>query len=1261
MTHNASRLAPPLRAGLTVLAGTLPVLATSVMAQQVTWTGTAGSNIFDSANWSSGQVPGYQDAVLINGAGQAPRWDTSIQSGWGIAQFLLGSGINTSAQFSTVFSPDVYSARFDVYDPNTGNYAEAGVGVNGGNGQWNIDFRSQPQANLDATVSALNVGVGAGSTGRLNLLGTGKSSQSNNYRAGLGMTAGNLVAGASGNASAEINVDGAGLGVLRGSMLVGQGGTGTVNVLSRGKIAAALDGRVDRAPLQNLAGSNGGTGTINVLSGGKLAFPPAGLSAGKAPAILPTWIGSSGGQGTVTVSDAGSQATFGNGLVLGQGSGSVGNLNILAGGKVLSSVIVGMDENGNQFARPGVMQLGVDGGTGNVTVSGAGSRWNIAGSVTQSDDPQYDGIGELHVGAGGTGNVVIGDGGVVSLGRGKSSLPSPYALTPFVGGLGYLYLADSAASRGRLTIGAPVGSTPVAPGQLEAAGVIFGAGDGAIVFNHADQNYQFGIPLQGRGTIENHAGTTWLTADNSAFSGSTNLSGGTLGLARNASIGQSQVNVLANAGLAYADAVSAANPVDIRADATLAAVVSAGTATQGGAISGSGALDKQGGGTLNLAAANSFTGPAVVSGGTLALVGAGSVAQAQRVVADATFDVSAASGAANIRSLAGRGMVNIGAGSLNLTSAGDIYSGVLAGTGAFSLLAGTEWLSGDSGGFAGRTAVNGGTLYVTGTLGGPIDVAAGGTLRGTGTVGPTTIRAGGAIAAGTPDQRIATLASRGNLNFEPGAGYVDVDLAATSVGGLLQAHRGRGRRVATPVTQLLPSDLLSATGSATLNGATVRLAGINGGVFVPGSEWRILAASGGVTGTFGELVQNLPFVTLAYRYDANDAYLTVVRKPDVSFCQPGMTSNQCNTAGGVESLGMGSILAVELASQLSRGDAAHALDLLSGEQYASARSVMLEDSRFLREAINHRLRQARQAHRDGVEAESGDDGERGESGEGGVQASDRGAWIQVFGSWGGISGNGNAASVDRNLGGFFIGADQPLASDWRVGAMAGYSRSDFKVKDRNSSGNSDNYHLGLYAGKQWHEVSLRTGAGYTWHELSSYRTVAFPGLYDQTTADYSGSTAQVFGEISYQAKAGPVALEPFLNLAYVHLHTGSFSERGTIAELAGASSNADVGFSTLGLRASHGFVLRNGTRLSATGMLGWRYAMGDVGQAATLSFLGGDPFTVYGVPIARNAAVIEAGLKSALSPNLDVGLTYSGQYGGGVRDSGVKAFVHWRF
>ena len=50
-----------------------------------------------------------------------------------------------------------------------------------------------------------------------------------------------------------------------------------------------------------------------------------------------------------------------------------------------------------------------------------------------------------------------------------------------------------------------------------------------------------------------------------------------------------------------------------------------------------------------------------------------------------------------------------------------------------------------------------------------------------------------------------------------------------------------------------------------------------------------------------------------------------------------------------------------------------------------------------------------------------------------------------------------------------------------------------------------------------------------------------------------------------------------------------------------------------------------------------------------------------GVPIAADAAVIEAGADFSLQPNLTLGLSYAGQLGNGVRDHGVKANLLWKF
>jgi outer membrane autotransporter protein len=70
-------------------------------------------------------------------------------------------------------------------------------------------------------------------------------------------------------------------------------------------------------------------------------------------------------------------------------------------------------------------------------------------------------------------------------------------------------------------------------------------------------------------------------------------------------------------------------------------------------------------------------------------------------------------------------------------------------------------------------------------------------------------------------------------------------------------------------------------------------------------------------------------------------------------------------------------------------------------------------------------------------------------------------------------------------------------------------------------------------------------------------------------------------------------LEPFGNLAYVNLHTGSFDEKGGQGALHSRNSGMDTAFTTIGLRGSTDFAL-GGTELSANGSIGWRHAIGDV-------------------------------------------------------------------
>ncbi len=56
---------------------------------------------------------------------------------------------------------------------------------------------------------------------------------------------------------------------------------------------------------------------------------------------------------------------------------------------------------------------------------------------------------------------------------------------------------------------------------------------------------------------------------------------------------------------------------------------------------------------------------------------------------------------------------------------------------------------------------------------------------------------------------------------------------------------------------------------------------------------------------------------------------------------------------------------------------------------------------------------------------------------------------------------------------------------------------------------------------------------------------------------------------------------------------------------------------------------------------------------ATLAFAGGNAFNIAGVPIAQDAAVVDAGLDFHLSSSAVLGLSYGGQFGGHVTDQTV--------
>ena len=55
------------------------------------------------------------------------------------------------------------------------------------------------------------------------------------------------------------------------------------------------------------------------------------------------------------------------------------------------------------------------------------------------------------------------------------------------------------------------------------------------------------------------------------------------------------------------------------------------------------------------------------------------------------------------------------------------------------------------------------------------------------------------------------------------------------------------------------------------------------------------------------------------------------------------------------------------------------------------------------------------------------------------------------------------------------------------------------------------------------------------------------------------------------------------------------------------------------------------------------------------------PFTIAGVPIARDALLAEAGLDLAIGRNATLGVSYVGQIARNVSDHAAKGKFVWRF
>ncbi len=540
-----------------------------------------------------------------------------------------------------------------------------------------------------------------------------------------------------------------------------------------------------------------------------------------------------------------------------------------------------------------------------------------------------------------------------------------------------------------------------------------------------------------------------------------------------------------------------------------------------------------------------------------------------------------------------------------------IYQGSLIKSGAGSLV-----LSGDST-YRGPTTVNAGVLKVDGSLVSQVTVNKGGTLGGAGRVGALLANSGATVA---PGNSIGTLNVAGDVRFEAGSTYA-VELSDSS------------------------SDRIVAGGQATLNGGTVTLALENSPTLLSqpqaqsliGRQYTILQAAGGITGSFGEVLPNYLFLGGNLDYAANGVQLAIARN-DASFASVAATRNQRAVAAAAEQLGAGNPVYESVLSADSTVVARQAFQQLSGEIYPAVGAMLINDSRHVRDAVGERLRHVPAT---------------GESN----------LWIKALGAWGKADSRSEYAGYTRSIGGMLLGVDGQLDEQTRVGVMTGYSDSSLNMGDgTHSSADVDSYHLGTYAGRELGNWRLSAGGAYSWHRGDVQRDLQYGDVSGKQKAKLDARSLQVFTEAAYRLNLQALALDPFANLAYVHLDSERFHEKGDGAALQRGGDRRDATLGTLGLRALKTLALNDQQQLELSASLGWQHSLSPVESEEHLAFVAGGPsFAVRSTPLQRDAALV--GLKASLALNAAtrINLDYSGQLASREKNQGVGLSLDWQF
>jgi autotransporter-associated beta strand protein len=754
------------------------------------------------------------------------------------------------------------------------------------------------------------------------------------------------------------------------------------------------------------------------------------------------------------------------------------------------------------------------------------------------------------------------------------------------------------------------------------------------------------------GGLSNTAGTT---TNSGTINGGVTVASGTLNTTGTISGGLTNAGTVNAAGLvngAIANnagtftttgALSSNSTFTNAAGATLA--VGAATYTLQGLLTNSGAVTVANGATLN-ATTGGVTNNAggtitVAAGGTVKddLNNAGAVANNGAYIANVAINTGTVT-----NNGVWTGNVASNAGTINNNLA---WTGTIANAGTFNNNAGAT--------VSGLLTNTAGTTTNSGALNGGANIS-GGVFTGSGTVANLTV-SGGTFAPGngTPG---SSMAVSGNLAFQSGAMYL-VTLNPTT------------------------ASFASVGGTASLNGtaAAVYLAGN-----YISKKYTILTAAGGVSGTFGSLVNtNVPAnFTSSLSYDGNNAYidLTLNLNPAPNFGS-GLNINQqnvantlvnfFNTTGGIP-LVFGTLTPAGLtqaSGELGTGVIQSSikandmfLNLLldpsvagraGGFASGSVVSQFAADAEALAYAAKRKTSPAeRDAYAMATKAPYL-----------APQPVNRwSVWGAAYGGSATTDGNTIVGSHDTTARAYGVvgGADYKVTPDALIGfALAGGGTS-FSIASALGSGSSDLFQAGVFGRQNIGAAYLSAALAYGWQDVTTNRTVTVAGT-ELLRANFKAETFSARFEGGYRFATPLAGITPYVAAQAISFNLPAYAEQvlagtGTFALNYGAQTTTATR-TELGLRSDKSFAMQNGI-FTLRGRAAWAHDYNsDRAVGAVFQTLPGAAFVVNGARANPDGALVSAGAEMKWLNGFSLAATFEGEFSGNVTSYAGKGVARY--